>query len=204
MAAAAEVVVPALREVRGAEAAMAERLAADAAIAPAGDYRTTLDAGALEARAHVRLIDERIDALQPRGPLPALVGSALSLAGQAARLPVELAVRVPAVALRREATGQQLLKNMEQESALAALAIATARAGTCIAETVDDTRTCDLLGSIRAENEDLLAELTRNLEHHAKQTAATATATAGEAADAARGPNHRPRGDRPGARARSQ
>jgi hypothetical protein len=95
MTAATDVLVPALREVREAEAAVADRLRAHATVAPAEEYRETWEYRIAGARGHVRRIDERMKTLQSRGLVQTVFGGAVHLTGMAVRLPFEVALGVP-------------------------------------------------------------------------------------------------------------
>ncbi|WP_127355371.1 hypothetical protein [Actinacidiphila soli] len=139
MTAATDVLIPALREVREAEAAVADRLRAHAAVAPAEEYRETLEYRIAGARGHVRRIDERLKMLQPRGLVQTVFGGALLLTGMVVRLPLEVAMGVPVALLRGKATQWQLLKNTEREYGVTAFAVATCRAGEHIAQEIGDT-----------------------------------------------------------------
>jgi len=173
-AATTQVLIPALCEVREAEAALAGRLSAHAAVTPPGAYRETLQRRMGDARSHVHRLDERLDALQPRGRVQVALGGALHLSGKAARLPFEAAMAVPAAALRGQATGRQLLKNAEEQYGVAAFAVARCRAGGHIARQAGDAASATLLDSIRRDDENLLEELALALEQRAEAVVAAA------------------------------
>jgi ferritin-like metal-binding protein YciE len=179
MTAATDVLVPALREVREAEAAVADRLRAHATVTPAEEYRQTLERRIAGARGHVRRIDERLKTLQPRGLVRTVFGGAVHLTGMAVRLPFEVAMGIPAALLRGKATQRQLLKNTEREYAVTAFAVATCRAGEHIAQEIGDTDSWDLLDSIRREDEGLLERLGLTLEQRAEAVVAATTTTDG-------------------------
>jgi protein CrcB len=178
MTATTDVLIPALREVREAEAAVADRLRAHATVAPAAEYRETLECRIGDARGHVRRIDERLKTLQPWGLVRTVFGGAVHLTGMAVRLPFEVAMGVPAALLRGKATQRQLLKNTEREYGVTAFAVATCRAGEHIAQEIGDTDSWDLLDSIRRDDENLLEQLGLTLEQRAEAVVA-ATATDG-------------------------
>jgi ferritin-like metal-binding protein YciE len=175
MTAATDVLIPALREVREAEAAVADRLRAHATVAPAEEYRETLEYRIAGARGHVRRIDERMKMLQSRGLVQTVFGGAVHLTGMAVRLPFEVAMGVPAALLRGKATERQLLKNTEREYGVTAFAVATCRAGGHIAQEIGDTDSWDLLDSIRRDDENLLEQLGLTLEQRAEAVVAATT-----------------------------
>jgi ferritin-like metal-binding protein YciE len=177
MTATTDLLIPALREVREAEAAIADRLRAHATVAPAEEYRETLERRIGDARGHVRRIDEHLKTLQlqPRGLAQTVFGGAVHLTGMAVRLPFEVAMGVPAALLRGKATQRQLLKNTEQEYGITAFAVATCRAGEHIAQEIGDTDSSDLLDSIRRDDEGLLEQLGLTLEQRAEAVVAATT-----------------------------
>ncbi|TJZ99989.1 hypothetical protein FCI23_43785 [Actinacidiphila oryziradicis] len=175
MTAAIDVLVPALREVREAEAAVADRLRAHATVTPAEEYGQTLGCRIAGARGHVRRIDDRLKTLQPRGLVQTVFGGAVHLTGMAVRLPFEVAMGIPAALLRGKATQRQLLKNTEREYGITAFAVATCRAGEHIAQEIGDTDSLDLLDSIRRDDEDLLEHLGLTLEQRAEAVVAATT-----------------------------
>ncbi|WP_369386514.1 hypothetical protein AB5J72_02115 [Streptomyces sp. CG1] len=176
MAVATDMLVPALREVREAEAALADRFKAHLAVTPAGEYREVLERGVGDARGHVYLIDERLGTLKPRTLVQTVAGNAWHLTRRAARLPLDAAVAVPGALMRGQgtATEQQLLKNVEDEYAVAAFAVAICRAAERIAQEARDTASVDLLGFIRRDGEETLEELGSSLEQHAEAAVAAA------------------------------
>jgi hypothetical protein len=117
-------------------------------------------------------IDERLGTLQRRGLVETVLGNAWRLTEQAARLPFDMAMAVPSAVLggRRTATEHRLLKNVEDEYAVTAFAIAICRAAECIAQEAQDAVTLDLLSSIRRDGEEALEELGSSLEQHAEAT----------------------------------
>ncbi|MFF4041056.1 hypothetical protein [Streptomyces sp. NPDC001816] len=71
---ATDMLVPALRDVREAQAALANRFKAHLAVTPAGEYREVLERRAGDARGHMHRIDERLGTLQPRRPVLTVLG----------------------------------------------------------------------------------------------------------------------------------
>jgi hypothetical protein len=176
MTATTQVLIPALREARQAEAAVTERLTAHAALTPAGQDRTSLEDSIGDARDHLRRLDDHLNMLQPPGPAQ-ILGGVWHLTRQAAWLPFHTAMAIPAALLRgKTATEQQQLKNTEEQYAVTAYAVATCRAGEHIARTAGDTSSSDLLGTIRRADEDQLQELEHTLQRHAEAVVDAATA----------------------------
>ncbi|TJZ95479.1 hypothetical protein [Actinacidiphila oryziradicis] len=174
-----DVVIPALHDARDAQAAVVEKFQAHIAVTPAGGYRQILERHVADAEDHISSIDEHMNQLRPHDPLRDALEGARHLAGQAtrvARLPLDIAVAVPAGMLRgrKRATERQLLKNAEDEYAITALAVATSRAGESIAQEADDDPGADLLGSIRRRDEELLQTLGDNLQEQAGAVVAAA------------------------------
>jgi len=178
MAAPTDMLVPALREAREAEAALADRFSTHIAVTPAGEYREILERCVGDARGHVYRIDERLGTLQPRRLAQTVLGSAWHLTGQAVRSPFDAAMAIPVAALwgRGRTTEHQLLKNVEEEYAAAAFAVAACRAAERIARETGDTVSSDLLGAIRREDEEALEELGSSLEQRAEAVVTAATA----------------------------
>ncbi|MFF2507600.1 hypothetical protein ACFVTY_30085 [Streptomyces sp. NPDC058067] len=180
MSVATDVLVPALREVREAKSALADRFRAHLAVTPPGEHRDVLERRLGDARGHAYRIDERLGTLQPRGLLQSVLGGAWQLTGQAARLPLDVAASVPGVVFRNRgtATEHQLLKNAEDEYAVTALALALCRAAERIAQEAEDTVSAELLTSIRQDDEEALAEFAEALEQHAEKSVAASAKTA--------------------------
>ncbi|MGW1913414.1 hypothetical protein ACWCQS_22445 [Streptomyces sp. NPDC002076] len=181
MSVATDLLVPALREVRETKAALADRFKAHLAVTPPGEHRDVLERRLGDARGHVYRIDERLDTLQPRGLMQSVLGGAWQLTGHAARLPLGMAMSVPAAVFRGRGTATQLrlLKNAEDEYAVTALALAVCRAAERIAQESGDAVTTELLGSIRHDDEEALEELADALEQHAEAAVAASETTDG-------------------------
>jgi hypothetical protein len=179
MAATTDLLVPALRDVRNAQAAVVDRFQAHVAVTPTGGYRRILERHVADAQDHISSFDEHVEQLRPHDPLGDVLDGARHLARQAtrvARLPLDVAMAVPVGVLRgrRKAAERQLLKNAEDEYAIIAFAVATCRAGEGIAQQADDAAGTDLLGSIRRHDEELLQALGDNLQEQAGAVAAAA------------------------------
>jgi hypothetical protein len=178
MAETTDLLVPALRDVRDAQAAVVDRFQAHIAVTPTGTYRRILERHVADAQDHVSSIDEHVEQLRPHDSLRDALDGVRDFAGQAtrvARLPFDVAMAVPVGALRgwRRAPERRLLKNAEDEYAITALAVATCRAGESIAREVDDAVGAELLGSIRRHDEELLQALGGSLAEHATAVAAS-------------------------------
>lgn len=178
MAVTTDLLIPALREVRETEAALADRFRSHLAVTPPGDHRESLERRG-DARGHVYRIDERLRSLQPRSGVQTFLGTAWHLTERAARLPFDAAMAVPQIVLQGQVkpTKHQLLKNAEDEYAVTALAVAVCRAAERIAQEAEDASSSDLLNSIRRNGEEALEELGSSLEQRAEE------AVAAEAAD---------------------
>ncbi|WP_179382047.1 hypothetical protein, partial [Streptomyces sp. SA15] len=165
-----DMLVPALREVRKAEVALADRFKAHLAGTPAGEYRELLERRAGDARGHIYRIDERLGSLRSRGLMQTVLGNAWRLTGQAARLPFELTLAVPGIVFRGRgpASEHQLLKNIEDEYAVTAFAVAICRAAERIAQEAQDAVTSELLSSLRRDHEEAMEELGNSLEQRAE------------------------------------
>ncbi|MEU0603225.1 hypothetical protein ABZ484_34125 [Streptomyces sp. NPDC006393] len=180
MSVATDLLVPALREVRDAKAELADRFKAHLAVTPPGEHRDVLERRLGDARGHMYRIDERLDTLQPRGLVQSVLGGAWELTGQAARLPFDMALSVPAAVFRSRgaATELRLLKNAEDEYAVTALALAVCRAAERIARQAEDAVSAELLSTVRHDDEEALEELAGALEQHAEAAVAATENTA--------------------------
>ncbi|MBP2052022.1 bacterioferritin (cytochrome b1) [Streptomyces griseochromogenes] len=176
MAVATDMLVPALREVRKAEAALADRFRTHVTVTPAGEYREILERRMGDARGHMYLIDERLNSLKPHGLADTVAGNVWHFTKQAALLPLEVGRAVPGVLMRGRgtATAHQMLKNVEEEYALTAFAVAICRVAERIAQKAQDGVSSDLLCSIRHDGEETLEELGRSLEQHAESAVVAA------------------------------
>ncbi|MQY39647.1 hypothetical protein SRB17_76740 [Streptomyces sp. RB17] len=179
MAVATDMLVPALREVREAQAALADRFKADLAVTPPGEYRELLERRVGDARGHVYALDERLTALKPRRLVQDVLGNAWDITRHAVRLPLDAAMVAPGALLRSQqgrATEQRLLRNVEEEYAATAFAVAICRAAERIAQEAEDVSTADLLGAVRRDGEEMLEELAGCLEEQAEAVVMAAEA----------------------------
>ncbi|WBO66508.1 hypothetical protein [Streptomyces camelliae] len=179
MAVATDMLVPALREVREAQAALADRFKADLSVTPPGEYRELMERRVGDARGNVYALDERMALLKPRGRVQNVLGNAWDVTRQAVRLPLDAAMIAPGALLRSQqgkATEQRLLKNVEEEYAATAFAVAICRAAERIAREAEDAATEELLGSVRRDGEEMLEELAGCLEQQAEAAVLAAEA----------------------------
>lgn len=181
MAVASDMLVPALREVRKAEVALADRFSAHLVGTPAGEYRELLERRAGDARGHIYRIDERLGTLRSRGLVQTVLENAWRLTRQAARLPVNVTMAVPSTVFRGRgpATEHQLLKNIEDEYAASAFGVAICRAAERIAQEAHDAASSELLSSIRRDHEETMEELGNSLEQRAEAAVVAARTTDG-------------------------
>ncbi|MBV7696875.1 hypothetical protein [Streptomyces sp. TRM70350] len=189
MAVASDMLVPALREVRKTEVALANRFNAHLAGTPAGEYRELLERRAGDARGHIYRIDERLGSLYSPGLMQSVLGNAWRLTGQAARLPLIVTMAVPSAVFRGRgpATEHQLLKNVEDEYAITAYSVAICRAAERIAQEAHDAASSELLSSIRRDHEEALEELGDSLEQRAEAAVVAAQTADGRNTGAAQG-----------------
>jgi hypothetical protein len=194
MAVMTDVLVPALKDAREAHIAVSERFRSDATVTPPGPYRQMLDLQVTDVQDHLRRIEHHVRELRP----PAVLDDTLDMARWVARSAV-LATMLPLTIGSMFVTGllrgqrpadARLLRNAEDEYALAARALAACRAGESIAEQVHDQATADLLASLRRHDEELLKTLEDSVTQQARAVAAAAnghrpTQTTGGLADAA-------------------
>lgn len=164
--------VPAIEEVREVQTAIANKFTTHAAVTPSGQYHDTLERRIVDARDHIRRIDERLSALQRRGTVAASLGGVWHLTTAAVRVPLDVAAGVLGVALRGTVTKHKLLKNAREEYAITAFAVATERAMEHIAHDAGDVASSELLRSIRRDDEDLLTELGDGIDRQAEALAA--------------------------------
>jgi hypothetical protein len=165
MTTATALVIPALRDVRDAQATVADTFQAHYAVTPDGPHRPSLRQHADDARQHLRRLDEPREDFQPRRP----VLHPLNLARQATRvvlLPLEAAMGIPAALLpaRGETLARRLLRNTEDEYTRTSRAVTVCRAGERIARETMDRADAELLASIRAQDTRILQQLDDSLD----------------------------------------
>lgn len=179
MTTATALVIPALRDVRDAQATVADTFQAHYAVTPDGPHRPSLRQHADDAREHLRRLDEPLEDFQPRRP----VLHPLNLARQATRvflLPLEAAVGIPAALLPAggETLARRLLRNAEDEYTRTSRAVTVCRAGERIARETMGRAGAGLLASIRAQDTRILQQLDDSLDERAEEVLDEETAGA--------------------------
>lgn len=196
MAVMTDTLVPALEDARETHTAVADRFRADATLTPPGPYRQMLEHQITDAHDNLQRLDLHMrDLQQPRGLLDDTVDMARFVADSTVRatmLPLRIGSTIVTGMLRgrRPTDERRLLKNAEEEYAVAARALAACRAGEVIAEEVHDQATADLLSSLRRQHEELLETLEDSVTRQARAVAARANGhrtpqAGGDLADAA-------------------
>src|SRR4051794_25793307 len=148
-----------LDEAHATEQALVRVLQSQIAMTPRGSYRTALETHLRETRDHADRVAKRRRALGGgTGPIGSVVGFAETLVGQALALG-----KTPLDMLRGTGGEEKVLKNAKDACATEALEIATYTALERLARVVGDTETADLAASIRADEEKMLARITREL-----------------------------------------
>jgi hypothetical protein len=185
MAVMAEELVPALEDVRQAHAAVLDRFRADAAVAPPGTHRRMLEQQVAELDGSVQRVQDQVRRLQPRGVLGTAAGVTRWVSRGAVRMavmPVTLGARVVRGMLPGGGPvgARQVLRNIEDEYAAAARALAACRAGGVVAEQVDDQATAELLGSLCHQDEELLHMLEDSLAEQARVMVASDDGSGGD------------------------
>jgi ferritin-like metal-binding protein YciE len=152
-------VVQYLNEAHASEVALVRVLQSQIAMTPRGSYRQGLEKHLGETRRHAQRVEKRLGELgQGRNPLQVVGGVAQSVAGQAlafAKTPVDM--------IRGSGGEEKVLKNAKDACATEALEIATYTAIERLAESVGDAQTAKLAASIRADEEQMLARVMREI-----------------------------------------
>jgi ferritin-like metal-binding protein YciE len=152
-------VVQYLNEAHATEQALIRVLQSQIAMTPRGSYRSGLETHLSETRGHAARVARRLEALgQGSNPLMAVVGVAESVVGQALALG-----KTPFDLLRGSGGEEKVLKNAKDASATEALEIATYTALERLARAVGDDETARLAASIRADEEEMLARVLREI-----------------------------------------
>jgi hypothetical protein len=165
-----DVLIPALEDVRGAHAAVVDRFWS---VAPAGAERHIA-----EVKDHIAGIDRHVSELRPDHPhrdTAELVRIIAEGAVRTSALPLQVGARIAEGIVRgpRPVDERRLLRNAEDEYAIAARALAACRVGQSIAEQAHDQAAVDLLASLRRQDEQLLEALEDSLAEHARAVAPT-------------------------------
>ncbi|WP_225830165.1 hypothetical protein [Streptomyces sp. NK08204] len=172
-----QTLIPALEDAHHAHEVARDRLRADAALVPPGPHRQMLERQADDMQDRVDRIERHVRGLRPRG----LLDDAADMAVFAARttwrtvtLPLTMGQKVVTGVMRARgpADERHLLRNAEDEYAVAARALATTRAGEVLADQAHDRASLELLREIRGEDQELLALLEDSLAWQARSVAA--------------------------------
>jgi ferritin-like metal-binding protein YciE len=152
-------VVQYLNEAHATEQALIRVLQAQIAMTPRGGYRSALEKHLDQTRDHARRVAQRLDALgEGSNPLMAVVGVAESVVGQ-----VLAFGKTPFDLLRGSGGEEKVLKNAKDAAATEALEIATYTAVERLARAVGDDETARLAASIRADEEQMLQRVLREI-----------------------------------------
>ncbi|HEX4344670.1 MAG TPA: DUF892 family protein [Solirubrobacteraceae bacterium] len=159
MHAAQKKVVQYLGEAQASELALVRVLQAQIAMTPRGAYRTALERHLGETREHASRVGDRLRELGEGGnPLTAVVGAVETVVGQALALG-----KTPLDLLRGSGSEEKILKNAKDAYASEALEIATYTAIERLATAVGDDETAKLAASIRADEEQMLERVLREI-----------------------------------------
>ena len=152
-------IVQYLNEAHATEMGLTRVLQSQIAMTPRGSYRSALERHLGETRSHAERVQARLAELDAGGnPLSAGLGIVESVLAQALALS-----KTPLDLLRGSGGEEKLLKNAKDTCATEALEIATYTALEHVAERVGDTKTAKLAASIRADEEQMLARVMREL-----------------------------------------
>ena len=152
-------IVQYLNEAHATEHALVRVLQSQIAMTPRGSYRSGLESHLDETRDHADRVGRRLQALgQGSNPLMAVVGLVETVAGQMLALG-----KTPFDLLRGSGGEEKVLKNAKDACATEALEIATYTALERLAKAVGDDQTARLAASIRADEEQMLARILREI-----------------------------------------
>jgi ferritin-like metal-binding protein YciE len=159
MDASQQKVVQYLNEALATEHALIRVLQSQIAMTPHGSYRSGLETHLDETRDHAARVGRRLEALgNGSNPVMALVGLAENVIGQALALG-----KTPFDLLRGSGGEEKILKNAKDACATEALEIASYAALERLAASVGDDETATMAASIRADEEQMLARIMREL-----------------------------------------
>ena len=148
-----------LDEAHAHERALVSVLSSQIAITPRGSYRSALETHLRETREHADRVARRRKALGGgNGPLGSVIGLAETVIGQALAL-----TKTPIDLLRGSGGEEKILKNAKDACATEALEIATYTTLERLARVLGDTETAELAASIRADEQQMLERITREL-----------------------------------------
>jgi ferritin-like metal-binding protein YciE len=152
-------IVQYLNEAHASEQALIRVLQSQIAMTPRGSYRSGLETHLRETRDHAARVAGRLEALgQGSNPLMAVIGVAESVVGQALAFG-----KTPFDLLRGSGGEEKVLKNAKDACATEALEIATYTAIERMARSVGDDETAALAASIRADEEQMLERILREI-----------------------------------------
>ena len=156
---ASQKVVQYLGEAKTSEDALVRVLQSQIAMTPAGSYRSGLESHLQQTRGHSQRVSRRVEEITGgRNPLQVIVGLAEDVVGQTLALS-----KTPLDLLRGSGGEEKVLKNAKDAAATEALEIATYTAIERLAESVGDDATVELAQSIRADEEEMLARIMREI-----------------------------------------
>ena len=152
-------IVQYLGEARSSELGLVRELQAQIAMTPRGTYRTLLEKHLRETRSHADRLGTRLDELDHgRNPLELIGGIAQGVVGQMVALG-----RTPLALVRGSGGEEKVLKNAKDSCAAESLEIATYIALERLAKDLGDERTAQIAATIRADEEQMLERLQREL-----------------------------------------
>src|SRR4051812_18631954 len=183
-----------LNEAHATEMGLVRVLQSQIAMTPRGSYRDGLEKHLGETRNHAERVQKRISELDGgANPLQLGVGAVETIVAQTLAL-----WKAPFDMVRGVSGEEKVLKNAKDASATEALEIATYLALERLAKAVGDETTAKLAASIRADEERMLARVTREIPKLAPAVVGAVTegepsydATKPGAADAARATTRR-------------
>jgi len=148
-----------LNEAHASELALTRVLQSQIAMTPAGSYRSGLQQHLSETRDHADRVAERLQSLgQGSNPLMVIFGVAEAITGQLLALG-----KTPFDLLRGSGGAEKVLKNAKDACATEALEIATYTAIERLARRVGDEETAALATSIRADEQQMLERILREI-----------------------------------------
>ncbi len=148
-----------LNEAHATEIALTRVLQSQIAMTPRGTYRSALESHLAETREHADRVQRRLKDLgQSKSPVHVAVGAVESVVGQALAL-----AKTPYDLLRGSGGEEKVLKNAKDAAATEALEIATYTAIERLAKAVGDDVTAKLAASIRADEEQMLQRVLREI-----------------------------------------
>jgi len=152
-------VVQYLDEAHASELALTRVLQSQIAMTPSGSYRSGLEKHLAETRDHADRVAERMESLgQSSNPLMMIFGLAETVTGQLLALG-----KTPFDLLRGSGGEEKVLKNAKDACATEALEIATYTAIERLARRVGDDETAALAASIRADEQQMLERVLREI-----------------------------------------